>query len=291
MKNKVRLLNGEELSYLEKGKGSKTIIFLHSIYFTSLYFTPLLEALEDDYKLYAIDLRGFGDSTYYRAINDITEFADDINLFIKAKEIEKPIIVGWGLGGVVALDFSSKFTKVLDKIILINSFSHQGHPLFKTNNEGRVIVGEKFESQNEMKEFITEKDELINALVKQDKNKFKINLFNKFELKDIPEEWINDSLKQRNICDIFWALANLNLSGTHNFYTSGKHGIYRIRIPVLHIIGLEDKFVKGSVALKNYRALQQQSKLIKYENSKHQIILDNVSELRKDIIEFLEEEL
>lgn len=291
MKNKVRLLNGEELSYIEKGKGSKTIIFLHSIYFTSLYFTPLLKALEDEYKLYAIDLRGYGDSTYYRKINDITEFADDINLFIKAKNIEKPIIVGWGLGGVVALDFSSKFTKILDRVILINSFSHQGHPLFKTNKDGKVLVGEKFESKAEMEEFIIGKNELINSIINKEKLTFEKAIEKTFDLKKYQDEWILDSLKQRNVLDVIWALANFNLSGTHNFYTSGKQGIYRIRIPVLHIIGLNDHVVKSSESLRNFRALQEQSKLIKYENGKHQIVLDSIEDLRTDIINFVEEEL
>jgi len=290
MKNKITLLNGEELSYIQMGKGSKTLIFLHSTFFTSLYFIPLLEKLKSGYNLYAIDLRGYGDSTYFRAINDISDFADDINLFIKAKKIEKPILIGWGLGGVVALDFSSKFTKVLDKLILINSYSHQGNPLFKNNKEGKVLVGEKFESKNEMKEFLMENNLLINSLVNKDYEKFVERINDKYELEDIETSWYEDSFKQKNITDIFWALANFNLSGTHNFYTSGKQGIYRIRIPVLNIVGLNDKVVKTSESMQNYRGLKQQSILIKYENSKHQTVLDSTERLKLDIVNFVEED-
>ena len=34
--------------------------------------------------------------------------------------------------------------------------------------------------------------------------------------------WINESLKQRNLPDADWALANLNMSDQHNLYNAGN---------------------------------------------------------------------
>lgn len=286
MKNRIRLINGEELTYIEKGEGKKTIILLHSIFFTSIYFTPLLNKLEKEYKLFAIDLRGFGDSTYYRRIEDITDFSDDLNIFIKLKNIEKPLIIGWGLGGIVALDFSSKFTNIPDKIILLNSLSHQGLPIFKTNEEGKVLIGEKFESANEMEAHLKNTNLVIKSLLEKDYDLFKNAMNEKFKLTNIEEEWYFDSFKQRNAVDLYWAIANFNLSNTHNFYTSGKQSIFRIKAPIMNVIGLEDTAIKNSVAVQNYRALPNQSVLIKYEDSKHQIVLDNVLRLVEDIKKF-----
>lgn len=290
MKERIRLLNGEELSYLELGSGDRTIIFIHSIYFTSIYFSPLMDELKNKYKMYAIDLRGFGDSTYYRKIEVINDFSEDLNYFIKALNIENPVIVGWGLGGLVAMQYASKFTKALDSLVLINSFSNQGLPMFKKNKDGKLLVGSKFKTKEELENFLYNEQTTVSSLLKEDYFLFKNNIKKKYSLEFINEEWIKDSFKQRNIVDVYWAMLHFNLSSSHNFYASGTQAVQRIRARSLHIVSLKDQVVKNSTSIQNYRVLQFNGELIKYEDSKHHTVLDSTKQLSKDMIAFIEKD-
>lgn len=81
-KRQVVLKNGEVIHYLEQGQGDKTLVLIHGNFSSSLYYLPLLERLPKDIHVVAPDLRGYGDSTYYRRIESLEDFADDIKKFM-----------------------------------------------------------------------------------------------------------------------------------------------------------------------------------------------------------------
>ncbi len=54
---------------------------------------------------YAIDLRGFGDSTYHTPIHTIKDLSDDVKLFADALKLSAFTISGWSLGGAVAMQY------------------------------------------------------------------------------------------------------------------------------------------------------------------------------------------
>ena len=51
------LSNGETIAYRECGHGDKTIILVHGNMSSSVHFQTTMEALENDYKVYAVDMR------------------------------------------------------------------------------------------------------------------------------------------------------------------------------------------------------------------------------------------
>mgnify|MGYP000866442373 CR=1 FL=1 len=91
-KKKVTLKNGEVVSYVEQGQGEKTIILIHGNFSSSLHFTPLLERLPKDMKVIAPDLRGYGDSSYYRRISSLADLANDVHLLIEVLKIKPSAI-------------------------------------------------------------------------------------------------------------------------------------------------------------------------------------------------------
>ena len=78
------LSNGETIAYRECGHGDKTIILVHGNMSSSVHFQTTMEALENDFKVYAVDMRGFGDSSYNSELNSLHDFSIDIQLWIKA---------------------------------------------------------------------------------------------------------------------------------------------------------------------------------------------------------------
>jgi pimeloyl-ACP methyl ester carboxylesterase len=243
-------------------------------------------------RVIAPDLRGYGDSSYYRRISSLADFADDIKLFMDAKQIEKAYIVGWSLGGGVALEFAAKYPKSVLKMILINSTTHRGYPIFKKGENGQFLVGQVYQSPEELGADPIQVVPLLNA--QKDKN-FPLMSFifdqTIYTVKKPSVEdntlWINESLKQRNLIDADWALANLNMSDQHNFYNAGTQSISKIKTEILHTWGDKDIVVPQYMVLENFKALEKYSKMVVYPNCGHSPLVDVPNELTKDILDFI----
>ncbi|MFH0767594.1 MAG: alpha/beta hydrolase [Bacillota bacterium] len=94
-------------------------------------------------------------------------------------------------------------------------------------------------------------------------------------------------MKQRNLIDADWALANLNMSDIHNFYNAGTQNINKIKCPVLHTWGTKDIVVPEYMVKENIKALEKNSTLIVYENCGHSPLVDVPDQLTKDILKFI----
>ncbi len=291
-KRQIVIKNGEVIHYLEQGQGPKTILLIHGNFSSGMHYTPLIERLPKDYKVIAPDLRGYGDSSYYRRISSLADFADDIKLLMDAKQIENAYIVGWSLGGGVALEFAAKYPKSVLKMILINSTTHRGYPIFKKGENGQFLVGQVYQSPEELATDPIQVVPLLNA--QKDKN-FPLMSFifdqTIYTVKKPSAEdntiWINESLKQRNLIDADWALANLNMSDQHNFYNAGTQNISKIKTEILHTWGDKDIVVPQYMVLENVKALEKYSKLKVYPNCGHSPLVDVPDELTKDILDFI----
>lgn len=292
-KRQVVLKNGEVISYLEQGIGEKTILLIHGNFSSSLHYTPLLKRLPKDIKVLAPDLRGYGDSSYYRRITSMIDFADDIYQFMQAKLIKKAFVVGWSLGGGVALELAAKHPEAVEKLVLINSTTHQGYPIFKKNEQGIPMVGQVYSSADELGQDLIQVVPLLHA---QKNNDFNVMSFifdktiytvNKPSVED-NKLWINESLKQKNLIDADWALATLNMSDVHNFYNAGNQNILKIKCPVLHTWGKKDIVVPEYMILQNVKALEKLSTLKIYENCGHSPLVDVPDELTHDILNFIQ---
>ena len=56
---------------------------------------------DSKYKLYAMDMRGFGTSTYETRIDSIADFTSDVEMFVDEINLESFHLMGWSTGGVV----------------------------------------------------------------------------------------------------------------------------------------------------------------------------------------------
>ncbi|MCD4827219.1 MAG: alpha/beta hydrolase [Acholeplasmataceae bacterium] len=291
-KRKIVLKNGEVYHYVEQGIGEKVILLIHGNFSSSLHFTPLLDRLPKDVRVIAPDLRGYGDSTYYRKISSLKDFADDIHLFMQAKDIKKADVVGWSLGGGVALEYAAHYPEAVEHLVLINSTTHRGYPIFKKDAEGKPLIGQVYESPEEMAKDPVQIMPLLNA--QQQGNFdfvsyiFGVTIYTVGKPSESDNKlWINESLKQRNLADADWALANLNMSDQHNLYNAGTNNISKVKAPVLHTWSTQDITVPEYMVLENVNALKKRSKLIVYENCGHSPLVDVPDQLTKDILEFI----
>lgn len=291
-KENIRLPNGEELSYIKLGSGDKNLILIHGNYATSYQYIPLLKDIPLNYTIYAIDLRGFGDSSYYRRIQSLEDFANDIVLFTNLLEIDKFSVIGWSLGGGVAMQLAAILNEKVEKLVLISSTTYKGYPLYKKDDNGNLVYGDAYSNPEDLLNDKFQVKPIVDMIetnnVKGMKSWLARNFYGESIIDDETlEQLAIESLKQRNLIDANFALATFNMGSMHNFYTAGNHAINHIKCPILHIVGQEDKMTPKYMSLENYYRLLDQSKLLEYERCGHSLLIDNLDAIDK-IYKFIE---
>lgn len=291
-KENIRLPNGEELSYIKLGSGDKNLILIHGNYATSYQYIPLLKDTPLNYTIYAIDLRGFGDSSYYRRIQSLEDFANDIVLFTNLLEIDKFSVIGWSLGGGVAMQLAAILNDKVEKLVLISSTTYKGYPIYKKDDNGNLVYGDAYSNPEDLLNDKFQVKPIVDMIetnnIKGMKSWLARNFYGESIIDDETlEQLAIESLKQRNLIDANFALATFNMGSMHNFYTAGNHAINHIKCPILHIVGQEDKMTPKYMSLENYYRLLDQSKLLEYERCGHSLLIDNPDAIDK-IYKFIE---
>src|ERR1700730_2578571 len=99
-----------EIAYLEAGKGSTTIVLVHGNTSSSLFYQDFMLALAATgrYTVYAPDMRGFGDTQARQidATRGMRDFSDDLYSLTQALGLSSFHLLGWSLGGNVAMQFA-----------------------------------------------------------------------------------------------------------------------------------------------------------------------------------------
>lgn len=286
----VQLRNGETYAYIEKGTG-KTLILIHGNLSSSLYYLPLIERLPDDIRVIALDLRGFGDSSYLERFDSLANLATDVQLFMSELKIDKASIAGWSLGGGVAMEFASRYPKSTEKLILINSTTHKGYPIFKKDKNNAPIFTEGYKTKDDMALDPLQVKPVLDAIATE--NAFFMSYIYDLTIythqKPSPEAnqmYIKETLKQRCLVDADFALANLNMSDTPNLYSKGDGSIKQIKAETLMFWGNLDKTVPEYMVLDNLNAIPG-SKYVKLEPCGHSPLVDQPDRLTQEILNFI----
>lgn len=65
---KVVLQNNEQIAYRERDGGDKIVVLVHGNMTSSKHWDVLIDNMDPKYKIYALDMRGFGESTYFERV-------------------------------------------------------------------------------------------------------------------------------------------------------------------------------------------------------------------------------
>jgi pimeloyl-ACP methyl ester carboxylesterase len=89
------------------GRGGPAVLFVHGNVSSSLFWQPTMLALPDAFRPLAADLRGFGDTDPepVDATRGLRDYADDLAAVIDALGLPQVHLVGWSMGGGVALQY------------------------------------------------------------------------------------------------------------------------------------------------------------------------------------------
>jgi pimeloyl-ACP methyl ester carboxylesterase len=97
------------------------VILLHGWLGSWNYWLDTMEALGHDYRLYALDFWGFGDSGKRRERYLIEDFVDLVSQFMDRMGIVQAPIVGHSMGGTVALSLALSQPRHVHKVAVVGS--------------------------------------------------------------------------------------------------------------------------------------------------------------------------
>jgi len=114
------VLDGGVVHYEYFGRG-RPLIFIHGWLGSWRYWVPAMDALSEEYKVYAFDLWGFGDSDKSRERYDVPSYVALLKAFIDELGIVGPMpLVGHALGATVAVSFAIKHPEDIDRIMAVS---------------------------------------------------------------------------------------------------------------------------------------------------------------------------
>src|SRR5256884_461345 len=113
---KYAKVNGLNLYYETHGSG-RPLILLHGGLMSSEMFGPVIPQLAQSHQVIAPDLQGHGRTADIDRPIDVKLMADDIAALIDQLGLEKPDIVGYSLGGGVALHTAAKYPGKVRRLV------------------------------------------------------------------------------------------------------------------------------------------------------------------------------
>ena len=135
-----------DVNYIFEGSGDKTIVFIHGLSDSLEYWMGLFSGLSDDYRILSYDLRGHGESDLGNEEFTMDLLAQDLhNLFLKLN-IEKASLIALSLGGNIALTFALKYPELVDKLILMSTFSESDDNLSAKFKEFKKAINISYET-------------------------------------------------------------------------------------------------------------------------------------------------
>jgi pimeloyl-ACP methyl ester carboxylesterase len=113
------LINGLKMYYQVQGTGQPVIV-LHGGFGNTELFMPDITALAKNNKVILVDLQGHGRTADIDRPIVPDSMANDIAALIKHLGLGKTHIIGYSLGGLVALRLAIQHPELLDKAVLVS---------------------------------------------------------------------------------------------------------------------------------------------------------------------------
>ncbi|HSW53503.1 MAG TPA: alpha/beta fold hydrolase [Ignavibacteriaceae bacterium] len=257
-------VNDLSVSYNDEGKaGDPVIIFIHGFPFNKSMWDRQAEALKENYRVIAYDVRGHGNSDTGTEDFSVDLFANDLLNLMDALKIDKTMLCGLSMGGYIALNAVGNYPDRFDALILSDTTCTADTPEVK---EKRMKSIESIK-KNGVEKFA---DESITNLFAPESFSTK-----KKEIAAVREMIVNTT--EESLCKTLRA-----------FYerkeTCSK--LHDINVPALILVGIEDKITPPAAAHFMNEKIKE-SLLSIIEHAGHLSNIENPSEFNNQLEKFV----
>jgi pimeloyl-ACP methyl ester carboxylesterase len=114
-------VNGINL-YVETQGAGRPLILLHGGLMSGEMFGPVLPLLAQEHQVIAVDLQGHGRTADIDRPIAVELMADDIAALIDHLELDRPDIVGYSLGGGVALHTAARYPDKVGRLVTASAY-------------------------------------------------------------------------------------------------------------------------------------------------------------------------
>jgi pimeloyl-ACP methyl ester carboxylesterase len=113
-------LDGLRLYYERAGDGEPELLFVPGWCCDHTAFQPQFDHFAGEHSVTAVDLRGWGLSDAPADGYGIRDFADDLSQLCAFVGIEKPVVVGHSLGGMIAVELAARYPAIPRALVLVD---------------------------------------------------------------------------------------------------------------------------------------------------------------------------
>lgn len=257
---KFTRINNVHVRYLDRNRSGIPLLLLHGLGGSIESWTNNINSLSTKFRVIALDLPGFGLSDKPKLNYSINFYVSFVDAFIKRIKLSHLFIVGSSLGGHVAVEFTLRNRKIVDKLVLISPAGS---------------LPKSFKGTKELKRYIS----IVNAKSQKDVSRILTS--------------IDNSMVNSSYADAIYK--RLSLPGAKEAFISALKGsanaprynnkLERIKIDTLLIWGKEDRMIP----LRFIRPFMEQgkSRIIILERCGHRPHVENPRLFNKVVKDFL----
>ncbi len=122
MESKQILINECVIAYGTAGRGDRSLVFLHGWRSDKEAWLPVARLMENaGYRLFFIDLPGFGASETPKHAYALHDYAETVRLFIERLGLGNPCVIGHSAGARIAAKLAAENPDLLEKLVLVAS--------------------------------------------------------------------------------------------------------------------------------------------------------------------------
>ena len=122
--------------YLFNKRNSVPLVFIHGVGLNNQMWNEQVDYLSE-FSILTYDLIGHGKTPCHKDKLILKDFSNQLLEILDHLEVEKINLIGFSLGSLIALDFSSHFQKKVEKLILIGT-------TYKRSDEERSLVLDRY---------------------------------------------------------------------------------------------------------------------------------------------------
>jgi pimeloyl-ACP methyl ester carboxylesterase len=113
--------NNETIRYLDTGAGDPALVFVHGWCCDNTYWRDQIPVFAKNHRVVAVDLPGHGASDKPDRDYTIDNFVDVVATLIRNLQLDKPIVVGHSMGGVIVMNLARKHPDLTRGIVIVDA--------------------------------------------------------------------------------------------------------------------------------------------------------------------------
>lgn len=108
------------IAYTDRGQG-RTILLLHGVCMSHVFFQRNADALARDHRVITADFRSHGDSPRAEGGHTVAQYARDVHALLQHLQVQDVTAIGWSMGSFVLWDYLSQFgTERLASVVVVS---------------------------------------------------------------------------------------------------------------------------------------------------------------------------